>query len=863
MMSECAFRVWLILLLVIAVCLEVAGFVAYGQQNQTFPQKLYYASDYGTWDVVGQVPNTYIFSPPGVCTIPAPDAPAFVPWNTNAPVFIRDSNSALSEVVTPSSIVATASFCGIIGTTAHSHTSYDLLSGTGGLQEVLNQIAGTIPYPVQVILDRNWYTLVHSVPGQTAAGVIAAAKGSTAATLVDNTTAPETYYTWNGSVYVAASGGSSLLSQKVVYTSKLAGTTGGVAVVPGSSATSTTDSSTALNTAIAGGNVDLEVDSGYALSTSLVLSSNTTIHCIAPQYGFIMQTAANAPVLANAHQNAPTTASGTGGYLPSNITDVNITVRGCQINDNATQSVTGTCVGGPAHNATPGGLYVNAVQFVGAQGLTFDSNEVYDPGTYLTFFSNVLDTRVTNNYVHVPTPQVASKGTDGVHFIGPASFLWVQNNHITAGDDSIALNADDGNRAGSGAPNISCAQWPGVKNGPILHGHIDHNSLDSTFYGLRLLSATELIDDIEVTDLAGTACGNTGTLQALWAGTLGSGKLGRILIDGWTVQTDGTCNTFSLPYNFLVSENPADLEINNLRISNPAVTWPVYTETSTAPGIRSFHNWDLVTQSSTFSNVFALNGNTGDQVTASGMNWLDSIGTGSFFSGSQPPQTITASNYAGPPRLLAAGFAPTNQNGDAFTNTYTTTTTYISTIFNEGAAAAALIGTAPATCINGCTGNWTASAGYPSSNVWQFGTGGLSGAGACSSGSFCAAYVDAGVSNYTMRVGYSSTTPNDSIAFYTRYTDQNNNVFIACSAGVMDIYDIVSGTATLKNSGGTCANGNYTIVMAGTSVTLTTPGGAVSATISGSNTATNVGVGNYGSGATLRITLASLSVKSN
>jgi len=191
-------------LFVLAVVLFTATVPMWAQQNQTFPQKLYYASDYGTWDVVGQVPNTYIFSPPGVCMIPAPNAPAFVPWNVNAPVFIRDSNAAVSEVVTPSSIVATASYCGIIATTAHSHTSYDLLSGTGGLQEVLNQIASAIPYPVQVILDRNWYTLVHSVPGQTTAGVIGAVKGSTAATLVDNTTAPETYYTWNGSVYVAA-----------------------------------------------------------------------------------------------------------------------------------------------------------------------------------------------------------------------------------------------------------------------------------------------------------------------------------------------------------------------------------------------------------------------------------------------------------------------------------------------------------------------------------------------------------------------------------------------------------------------------------------------------------------------------------
>ena len=37
------------------------------------------------------------------------------------------------------------------------------------------------------------------------------------------------------------------------------------------------------------------------------------------------------------------------------------------------------------------------------------------------------------------------------------SSLWVTNNRINAGDDSVAFNADDGNRPGSGDPNYTYA----------------------------------------------------------------------------------------------------------------------------------------------------------------------------------------------------------------------------------------------------------------------------------------------------------------------------------------------------------------------------------------------------------------------
>ena len=109
-------------------------------------------------------------------------------------------------------------------------------------------------------------------------------------------------------------GGSSLLSQKVVYVSKLSGIPASTAVVPGSSASGTTDSASIINAALSSGNVDLEVDGGYALSTSLVVSEHDhPLHRAAVwihHAGGLERSA-----LANAHPEAATTASGTGGFL--------------------------------------------------------------------------------------------------------------------------------------------------------------------------------------------------------------------------------------------------------------------------------------------------------------------------------------------------------------------------------------------------------------------------------------------------------------------------------------------------------------------------------------------------------------------
>lgn len=181
---------------------------AIAQSNQAFQQKSYWASDYGTWSIPSQAANTYQW-PIAMCRIPIPDAAgSFFPFNVNAQVLIADADPTKSEVVTVTGIIQNQAFCGIQISPVRQHVSFTIGSATAGLQEVLNQIPGAVAYPAQVILDRNWYAALSNVPGATGSAVIAAAKGSTAAYLADQTQAPYAFYVWSGSAYVLQTPGS-------------------------------------------------------------------------------------------------------------------------------------------------------------------------------------------------------------------------------------------------------------------------------------------------------------------------------------------------------------------------------------------------------------------------------------------------------------------------------------------------------------------------------------------------------------------------------------------------------------------------------------------------------------------------------
>lgn len=186
-----------------------APLVASAQLN---PQPAWqYASDYGQWVIVSQAPQTYTWSGSNVCQVPKPGGGTFFPFTTSTPVFVRDAlNPTHNEIVTVTAPVNTTSSCGFTGSFTYTHTSFSILSATGGVQEALNVLDSTTqPSPVGIILNRNWYALLTGLPGYTTATpgtIISSLTGTTSAYLIDVTTAPWTYYTWNGTAYRSAGG---------------------------------------------------------------------------------------------------------------------------------------------------------------------------------------------------------------------------------------------------------------------------------------------------------------------------------------------------------------------------------------------------------------------------------------------------------------------------------------------------------------------------------------------------------------------------------------------------------------------------------------------------------------------------------
>jgi Pectate lyase superfamily protein len=160
------------------------------------------AAQYGEFRVTGFTSGGFSF-PPATCQVSA-GGRNFAAFSTGTPIKIVDSNPNLTEVATPSSVYIAA--CSINMATVYNHVPpFYLTSGTGGLQEAItaNQ---TNDGPNTIVLDAEWYKLI--APGN-AAGVIASVHGIQDLLLEDITTAPYTFYQWNGSQYgmVAAASG--------------------------------------------------------------------------------------------------------------------------------------------------------------------------------------------------------------------------------------------------------------------------------------------------------------------------------------------------------------------------------------------------------------------------------------------------------------------------------------------------------------------------------------------------------------------------------------------------------------------------------------------------------------------------------
>jgi hypothetical protein len=184
------------------------------------------AAQFGEFQV-SAVGNGFQF-PPATCQVSG-GGRNFNAFAMGAPIKIVDSDPNLTEIAAPVAVFIDS--CAVSLPTVHSHESFYLTSGTGGLQEAITNGIDRGGNPNTIILNAEWYTLV--APSSPSA-VIASVHGNTTLGLVDVTTTPYTSYTWNGSNYVATSAGGGATTPATTALLKGSGSANGVvAATPG------------------------------------------------------------------------------------------------------------------------------------------------------------------------------------------------------------------------------------------------------------------------------------------------------------------------------------------------------------------------------------------------------------------------------------------------------------------------------------------------------------------------------------------------------------------------------------------------------------------------------------------------------
>jgi hypothetical protein len=148
-------------------------------------------------------------------------------------------------------------------------------------------------------------------------------------------------------------------------------------------------------------------------------------------------------------------------------------------------------------------LLVSTLQFYGVKHLTLRDVHVYDSPSLAIHVGNIFDMVSEDCSIECPSV-IYNSNTDGFHINGPATNLSIYNLKLRqTGDDALPFNADDsmestteGNQATYFG--MSCG-W-----GPIEHVRVHGVYFDRCSSGIRMLSATQRIDDVIISDIQGT-----------------------------------------------------------------------------------------------------------------------------------------------------------------------------------------------------------------------------------------------------------------------------------------------------------------------------------------------------------------------
>jgi hypothetical protein len=226
------------------------------------------ASQFGEFQVPGIAVGSLQFEP-STCQVVG-GGKNFAAFTAGVPVKIVDSNPALNEFQTPSAVFI--SQCAVSMATTYIHAlPFYLTSGTGGLQEALNNGQVKAGGPNTVILNSEWYGLIAP---QSAATVIASVHGSTSLGLVDVTTTPYTAYGWNGSQYVSQGTGAAIPA------------TGGVLVTSGNAGQAAATLNLPANTAAVS---QTPSDASTKVATDAYVHAQNSVNQFPPATQYVQQ----------------------------------------------------------------------------------------------------------------------------------------------------------------------------------------------------------------------------------------------------------------------------------------------------------------------------------------------------------------------------------------------------------------------------------------------------------------------------------------------------------------------------------------------------------------------------------------------
>lgn len=434
---------------------------------------------------------------------------------------------------------------------------------------------------------------------------------------------------------------------------------------------------------------------GAALVSGLNIYGNTMILCLEGA-GFFLKDASNRSVLRNVNRTPDTGAR----------VDKQIKLIGGIYNGN-----------NPGQTLTvrePDDTVFSILQFAGVEDVTVDGVTLLDSRAYASQFGNCENVHF-NNIKIINDDGVNGTNHDGLHFLGNSSDIWINGCNLRCWDDSIAFNANDVNHG------------PYYTDGPIENVFVDDIYLDGSITGIRLLSSTERIDRVHISNVSGSCHSYVVVINHFTFP--GLGDIGRVEIQGLNVEvlpiinntagwTDPGCININVAAEQIVIEGlrfgsliddrhiiyvQADSDIEILRISNfsgsndddtlddirpvsvegtvgllcvEGFHWTdttatgmqsmMETQTGAVVGVLQMNRWS-VTDSGAIA-MFVQEAGTVGRIVACNLYHLPNAASLSTFIFTGTIAKLTVSNWDGPADVysLSGAGAVTAEAGDAF-----------------------------------------------------------------------------------------------------------------------------------------------------------------------------------------------------